>query len=126
MRLSEADHVKVTAAVTAAEAGTDGEIVAVVARSSDAYHDVALQWSVLGLLASLVLLAAAPGVIRLGPEQRRELLARVGPAVRREHGEHRDRLARVHLERPPVHEDDRRPEQPDVEERSVRHGSHRP
>lgn len=62
MRLTEADHAKVTAAVTAAEAGTDGEIVTVVARQSDKYHDVALQWSVVAMLLVLALLAAFPGV----------------------------------------------------------------
>jgi putative membrane protein len=62
MRLSQADHDLVTAAVTAAEAGTDGEIVTVVARHSVAYHDVALHWSVLGMLLVLALLAAWPGL----------------------------------------------------------------
>lgn len=58
--LSEADHDLVTAAVTAAEAGTDGEIVTVVARRSDAYHDVALHWTLLAMLLVLALLAAWP------------------------------------------------------------------
>ncbi len=62
MRLSEQDHAKVTAAVTAAEANTDGEIVTVVARASDKYHDVALHWSVLAMLLVLALLAVFPGV----------------------------------------------------------------
>jgi putative membrane protein len=60
MRLSQADHDQVTAAVTAAEAGTDGEIVTVVAAQSDAYHDVALHWAVLAMLLVLALLAAWP------------------------------------------------------------------
>jgi putative membrane protein len=60
MRLSEADHEEVTAAVTAAEARTDGEIVTVVAGQSDAYHDVGLHWSVLAMLLVLALLAAWP------------------------------------------------------------------
>ena len=63
MHLSEADHARVTAAVTAAEAGTDGEIVTVVARRSDAYHDVALHWSVLAMLLALALLAAFPHAV---------------------------------------------------------------
>ena len=63
MRLSEADHARVTAAVTAAEARTDGEIVTVVARRSDAYHDVALHWTVLAMLLVLALLAAFPRTI---------------------------------------------------------------
>jgi putative membrane protein len=62
MRLSQSDHELVTAAVTAAEAGTDGEIVTVVARHSDPYHDVALHWSVLAMLLVLALLAAWPGL----------------------------------------------------------------
>ncbi|MHA6722010.1 TPM domain-containing protein [Sphingomonas sp. RS2018] len=62
MRLTEADHAKVTAAVTAAEAHTDGEIVTVVARQSDKYHDAALQWSVLAMLFVLALLAVFPTV----------------------------------------------------------------
>jgi putative membrane protein len=62
MRLSEADHRQVTAAVTAAEAATDGEIVTVVARRSDAYHDVALHWAVLAMLLALALLAAWPAL----------------------------------------------------------------
>ena len=60
MRLSEADHARVTAAVTAAERGTEGEIVTVVARRSDPYHDVALHWTILAMLLVLALLAAFP------------------------------------------------------------------
>lgn len=63
MRLSEADHALVTAAVTAAEAETDGEIVTVVAGQSDAYHDVGLHWSVLAMLLVLALLAAWPWAV---------------------------------------------------------------
>jgi putative membrane protein len=62
MRLTESDHAKVTAAVAAAEAQTDGEIVTVVARQSDDYHDVALHWAVLGMLLVLAVLAVWPGV----------------------------------------------------------------
>lgn len=60
MRLSEADHRLVTEAVTAAEAGTDGEIVTIVAPTSDAYHDVGLHWAVLAMLAVPALAAAFP------------------------------------------------------------------
>lgn len=63
MRLSPEDHAKVTAAVAAAERNTDGEIVTIVARRSDAYHDVGLHWSVLAMLLVLALLAAFPGAI---------------------------------------------------------------
>jgi putative membrane protein len=62
MRLSQEDHDRVSAAVTAAEAGTDGEIVTVVAAHSDSYHDVALHWTVLAMLLVLALLAAWPGL----------------------------------------------------------------
>ena len=63
MRLTEADHVRVTAAVSAAEAETDGEIVTVVAGRSDAYHDVALHWTVLAMLFVLALLAWQPAPV---------------------------------------------------------------
>lgn len=49
-RLSEADHDRVTAAVQAAEAKSDGEIVTIVSPRSDAYHDVALHYAVLLML----------------------------------------------------------------------------
>lgn len=62
MRLSAEDHARVSAAVAAAEAGTDGEIVTIVADRSDAYHDAALQWAVLAMLLALALLAAVPGM----------------------------------------------------------------
>ena len=63
MQLTEADHTRVTQAVADAEAGTDGEIVTVVARESDAYHDVALHWAVLGMLLALAVLATWPGLV---------------------------------------------------------------
>lgn len=61
MQLTDHDHARVTAAVAAAEAATDGEIVTVVARQSDAYHDAALHWAVLVMLLVLALLASVPG-----------------------------------------------------------------
>ena len=63
MRLTEADHARVSAAVTAAERATDGEIVTVVAGRSDAYHDVALHWTVLAMLFVLALLAWQPAPV---------------------------------------------------------------
>ena len=63
MQLTQADHDRVSAAVAAAEAHTDGEIVTVVARRSDAYHDVALHWAVLGMLLALAVLATWPGLV---------------------------------------------------------------
>lgn len=48
--LTEADHDRVSAAVAQAESGTDGEIVTMVARRSDSYHDVGLHWAILAML----------------------------------------------------------------------------
>lgn len=48
--LSPADRDRVTAAVAAAERGTDGEIVTIVAAQSDGYHDVPLQFAGLAVL----------------------------------------------------------------------------
>jgi len=60
MRLTAEDHALVTAAVTAAEANTAGEIVTVVARRSDKYHDVAAHAGVLAMLSVLALLSVWP------------------------------------------------------------------
>ncbi len=49
--------------MTEAELATDGEIVAVVAGRSDAYHDVALHWTVLAMLLVLALLAWQPAPV---------------------------------------------------------------
>jgi putative membrane protein len=57
---SEADRTRIAAAVTAAEANSDGEIVTVVAKQSDAYHDVVLHWAVLAMFLVLALAAAMP------------------------------------------------------------------
>ncbi|WP_230632479.1 TPM domain-containing protein [Sphingomonas sp. Leaf37] len=62
MRLTEADRNRVAEAVTAAERDTAGEIVTIVARRSDKYHDVALHWTVLAMLLMLAMLAFRPGV----------------------------------------------------------------
>ena len=63
LRLSEEDHRKVSAAIAAAEAASDGEIIAVATDLSDYYHDVALHWAVLALIATLAIFAAAPSVL---------------------------------------------------------------
>ena len=47
VRLTEEDRRKVSAAVTAAEADTDGEIVTIVAPVSDDYADVPLAWALI-------------------------------------------------------------------------------
>jgi putative membrane protein len=60
IQLSEADHDKVSTAITAAEAGTAGEIVAVATPISDSYHDVALHWALVPLFAVLAWAAWRP------------------------------------------------------------------
>jgi putative membrane protein len=63
-RLSDEDHTKVSAAIAAAESSSDGEIVAVATDISDPYHDVALHWAVLVLIATLAIFAAAPTLLQ--------------------------------------------------------------
>ena len=58
--LSEAEHRQVSEAVAAAEQGTAGEIVTVVAGSSDGYSDVALAWAALVAFTALAFLALFP------------------------------------------------------------------
>jgi len=58
--MSDADHAVVTDAVAAAEANTDAEIVTIVARRSDAYHDVGLHWAILCMLLVPAFAAAFP------------------------------------------------------------------
>ena len=60
MRMSEADHAKVSAAIAAAEARSDGEIVAVATPISDPYHDVALHWAVAVMILVLAWAAWRP------------------------------------------------------------------
>ena len=60
MRLGEADHAKVSAAIAAAEANSDGEIVAVATPISDPYHDVALHWAVAVMILVLAWAAWRP------------------------------------------------------------------
>ena len=60
LKLSEADHLLVTAAVTQAERSSDGEIVTIVADKSDSYHDVGLHYAVLAMLLVPAVLAALP------------------------------------------------------------------
>jgi putative membrane protein len=63
LRLSEEDHAKVSAAIAAAEGKSDGEIVAAVTDLSDSYHDVALHWAVLVLIAVLAWAAICPSCL---------------------------------------------------------------
>jgi putative membrane protein len=62
--MNDADHEKVSAAIAAAEGNSAGEIVVVVTETSDPYHDVALHWSVLVLIAVLAWAAAWPSALR--------------------------------------------------------------
>ena len=59
--LTPAERDAITAAVSVAEAGTDGEIVTIVSERSDAYHDVALHYALLAMLA-------VPAAMALWPE----------------------------------------------------------
>lgn len=60
MAMTDDDRAAIGAAVTAAERSTDAEIVAIVAERSDAYHDAALHWIMLGLLFLVAVMAAIP------------------------------------------------------------------
>jgi putative membrane protein len=60
LKLSEEDHARVSAAIAEAEATSDGEIIAIAADQSDAYHDVGLHWAVLAMVAVLAFFAAMP------------------------------------------------------------------
>lgn len=60
VRLTEADGDKVSAAIAAAEANSNGEIVAVATPISDAYHDVALHWAVAVMILVLAWAAWRP------------------------------------------------------------------
>jgi putative membrane protein len=62
-RLVEEDHRKVSAAIAAAEATSDGEIIVAATDLSDPYHDVALHWAVLALIAVLAWAAACPSCL---------------------------------------------------------------
>jgi len=61
MRPTDEDRARVAAAITEAEKTTDGEIVAILADRSDAYHDVALHWAVFVMFLALAVIAAWPG-----------------------------------------------------------------
>lgn len=64
--LTDEDHRRVSAAVAAAEAGTDAEIVTVVASASDRYHDAALHWAILVGVSALFAASVWP-VLALWP-----------------------------------------------------------
>ena len=60
LRLSAEDHARVSTAIAAAEQKSDGEVIAICADQSDAYHDVGLHWAVLAMVAVLAFFAAMP------------------------------------------------------------------
>jgi putative membrane protein len=61
LRLTADDHARVSAAIAAAEAKSDGEIIAITTDQSDAYHDVGLHYAVLVLFLVMGFFAALPG-----------------------------------------------------------------
>jgi putative membrane protein len=58
--LTEADRDAVSAAVSAAESHSAGEIVTIMSERSDSYHDVALVWSAMVAFLALGVLAIMP------------------------------------------------------------------
>ena len=60
LQLSDADREKISVAIAAAEARSNGEIVAVATPTSDSYHDVALHWALVPLFAVLAWAAWRP------------------------------------------------------------------
>lgn len=58
--MNEVDHAKVSAAIAAAERGTDGEVIAIITERSDSYHDVGLHFAVAALFLLLAGFAAWP------------------------------------------------------------------
>jgi putative membrane protein len=65
LKLSADDHARVSAAIAAAEAKSDGEIIAIAADQSDAYHDVGLHYAVLVLFLVLAFFAIWPQQLEL-------------------------------------------------------------
>ena len=61
--LTPEDHALIAHAVTAAEQGTDGEIVTIVSERSDQYHDAALHYAFAAALAVVALAAISPGAM---------------------------------------------------------------
>lgn len=64
IRLTQVDHRIVTDAVAAAESHTDGEIVTMIARRSDAYHDVGLHWAIGTVFLAMTVYALFPDFYR--------------------------------------------------------------
>jgi putative membrane protein len=91
LKLSEADHARVSTAIAEAEAKSDGELIAIAADTSDAYHDVGLHYAVLVLFLVLTFFAAWPHQLEFwwtrlmgwtaGPTQRELLTLLLGFAL---------------------------------------------
>ncbi len=64
MRLTDEDRQRVSVAIAAAEASSNGEIVAVATPLSDSYHDVALHWALVPLFAVLAWAAWRPTALQ--------------------------------------------------------------
>ena len=62
--MTDADHLRITDAVTKAERGTDGEIVTIVNTASDSYHDAGLHGAIAALFLFLSSLALFPAAYR--------------------------------------------------------------
>ena len=58
--LSDADHDRVSVAVSAAEAHSAGEIVTILTDRSDGYSDVALAWAAVVAATAILVLSLAP------------------------------------------------------------------
>lgn len=58
------ERTAIAAAVHAAEAGTSGEIVTIIADGSDSYHDVGLHYAVLSALLVPLVFAGWPGLLQ--------------------------------------------------------------
>lgn len=65
LKLSADDHARVSAAIAAAEGKSDGEIIAIAADQSDAYHDVGLHYAVLVLFLVFAFFAIWPHQLEL-------------------------------------------------------------
>ena len=68
-KTSPQERQAISDAVHAAESGTSGEVVTIVADRSDAYHDVGLHWAILKMLFVPALFAAWPPLPRWIVEQ---------------------------------------------------------
>ena len=58
--MNDTDHAKVSAAIAAAESGTDGEVIAMITERSDSYHDVGLHYAVAIMFVVIATFASWP------------------------------------------------------------------